>query len=315
MTGGPMNEMVTAFQNLIRDLNFKMASEQEEYRWAAAEHHELDKEINTRLRDAKVRFGVASAHLQNTLYPERARLEHLIAVDEALIEMTEMEMDRATREREEAQATYERNCVESDLTLEAVAECQDLLEGLQSGAASFVEITKAQKNIKQLVKKLSANSQWGHLVKALIEMSQDFANTEAVEKVLQLFLTLEGNLHVSREDMDAVNVQQIALYNAFMAASQDTIDQAQARIDANQADLDIVNANIAHQENLRDTAADDRDTAQQDLDEETARWENVQEMYQAYMDQLKFELGALDECIGVFATFEMSDDMLARVDW
>jgi hypothetical protein len=46
-----------------------LASEQEEYRWAAAEHHELDKEINFRLRDAKVRFGVATAHLQNTLYP------------------------------------------------------------------------------------------------------------------------------------------------------------------------------------------------------------------------------------------------------
>ena len=26
-TGGPMNELVTAFQNLIRDLNFKLGSE------------------------------------------------------------------------------------------------------------------------------------------------------------------------------------------------------------------------------------------------------------------------------------------------
>jgi hypothetical protein len=97
-----MNELVTAFQNLIRDLNFKLGSEKEEYRWAAAEHHELDKEINTRLRDAKVRFGVASAHLQNTLYPERARLEALIAADEHLIAMTEAAMEKATRERNEA---------------------------------------------------------------------------------------------------------------------------------------------------------------------------------------------------------------------
>jgi len=138
-----MNELVTAFQNLIRDLNFKLGSEHEEYRWAAAEHHELDKEINTRLRDAKVRFGVATAHLQNTLYPERERLETLIAADEALIDMTEHEMAEATREREQAQATYERNCEEHDLTLEAVHECVALLEGLQNGDASFVQITKA----------------------------------------------------------------------------------------------------------------------------------------------------------------------------
>jgi len=125
-----------------------MGSEQEEYRWAAAEHHEIDKAINTRLRDAKVRFGVATAHLENTLYPERARLEALIAADEALIAMTEESMAKATRERNEAQATYERNCEESDLTLDAVAECQALLVGLQNGGGSFVEITKAQKNIK-----------------------------------------------------------------------------------------------------------------------------------------------------------------------
>jgi len=59
-----------------------MGSEQEEYRWMKAEHFELDKQINTRLRDAKVRFGVASAHLTNTLYPQRADLEAVIAAAE-----------------------------------------------------------------------------------------------------------------------------------------------------------------------------------------------------------------------------------------
>jgi len=314
-TNGPMNELVTAFQNLIRDLNFKMGSEQEEYRWAAAEHHELDKEINTRLRDAKVRFGVASAHLQNTLYPERERLEALIAADEALIAQMEQEMTQATRERETAQATYERNCAEHDLTMDAVHECMDLLTGLQNGGASFVQITKAQKNIKKLIKKLSVSSKWGHIAKVLVEMTQDFANAEAVQNVMNLFMDLQGNLITSREEMDAVNAQQITVYMAFMTSCQNTIDEANARILANQAELEIVNADIAHQENLRDTAADDRDTAQADLDEETARWDLVQTTYNAYMDELKLELDALDRCIGVFASFDMSDEMLARVDW
>jgi len=100
-----------------------------------------------------------------------------------------------------------------------------------------------------------------------------------------------------------------------MMICQDTIDQANARITANQADLDVVNAEIAHQENLRDVAADDRDTAQADLDEETARWAGVQESYEAYVAELMHELDALDRCIGVFSSFDMSDDMLARVDW
>jgi hypothetical protein len=292
-----------------------MGSEQEEYRWAAAEHHELDKEINERLRDAKVRFGVASAHLQNTLYPERARLEALIAADMALVAATEAEMAMATRERNQAQATYETNCIEHDLTLEAVNECVALLEGLANGEASFVQVTKAQKNIKKLIKKLSVSSKWGHIAKVLVELTQDFANGEAVAKVMALFNDLELNLHTSREEMDTMNAQQIVVYEKFMMVSQNTIDEANARITSNQAELDIVNAEIAHQENLRDTAADDRDTAQADLDEETARWAQTQANYDAYMAELKMELDALDRCIGVFATFDMSDDMLARVDW
>ncbi len=81
-TGGPLSELVTAFQNLIKDLNFKLGSEHEEYRWAKAEHFAYNNEIEDRLTDARFRFAVSSAHLDNTLYPERARLEELIKLDE-----------------------------------------------------------------------------------------------------------------------------------------------------------------------------------------------------------------------------------------
>merc|ERR1712216_841497 len=121
------------------------------------------------------------------------------------------------------------------------------------------------------------------------------------------FTTLLGNLHVSRDDMDH--------QNAMVIASQETIDMANARITENQAALDIVNAEIAHQEDLRDTDAEDRDVAQADLDEETERWAGVQASYDAYVDELMHELDALDRCIGVFASFDMSDEMLDRVDW
>jgi len=126
-TGGPLAELVTAFKNLIKDLNFKLASEQEEYRWAKAEHFEIDKEINVRLRDATVRLGVATAHLQNTLYPQRDQLESLIAADEELVASTQAAIKKATRERAEAQKTYENYCIEHDVATDAVNECIELV--------------------------------------------------------------------------------------------------------------------------------------------------------------------------------------------
>jgi hypothetical protein len=135
-------------------LNFKLGSEHEEYRWSKAEHFEYEKEITDRLVDARFRFAVASAHLDNTLYPERARLEALIAADVKLIAETEDAMAKATHERNEAQDLYERNCEEHDLTMAAIEECVDLLNGLKGGSGNFVQISKAQRNIKRLAQRL-----------------------------------------------------------------------------------------------------------------------------------------------------------------
>lgn len=53
-------------------------------------------------------------------------------------------MDKSIRERAEAQEVYEQECVEFQLTMEAIHECQELLRGLQEGSNSFVEVTKAK---------------------------------------------------------------------------------------------------------------------------------------------------------------------------
>ena len=59
--------------------------------------------------------------------------------------------------------------------------------------------------------------------------------------------------------MDAANAAQIVAYEAFMAVCAQTIEEAEGRIAANEADLEVVNAKIAAMEDRRDTAAADRD--------------------------------------------------------
>ncbi len=146
-------------------------------------------------------------------------------------------------------------------------------------------------------------------------MSQDFANAGAVQKVLDLFNDLEGNLHENRINMDTANAAQIVSYEHFMAVCAQTIEEAEARLVDNNAALDVVNAKIAHQEDIRDTAAADRDQAVADRDEEDARWDAVEAAYEDYIAELEAELDAIDRCIGVFATAEVDDSMLDRMDW
>jgi len=74
-------------------------------------------------------------------------------------------------------------------------------------------------------------------------------------------------------------------------------------------------ADIAHQEELRDTAQEDQDTAQADLDEETARWDASVAAYEDLIGTLMAELDAIDQVIELFSNANISEDMVSRIDW
>jgi hypothetical protein len=235
-----MNELVVAFKNLIKDLNFKLGVQHEDYRISKAEHFEIDKEINARLKDAMVRFGVAASHLDNTLYPEQTRLEETIEAQTALVESTQEEVSKSVRERAESQEMYENECNEFRLTMEAIHECQELLRGLQEGSNSFVEVTRAQKNIKKLIKKLEVKSKLGRLTKALVQLAQEFADAGAVQKVLDLFDELEQETLTNKAELDRINEQEIATLADFVELCNQTIEDAENLIEEAQGELEVV---------------------------------------------------------------------------
>jgi len=61
--------------------------------------------------------------------------------------------------------------------------------------------------------------------------------------------------------------------------------------------------------------AQDREKAQTDLDDETARWAKAQASYEELIAQLKVELEAIDQVIELFSSADISDSMLDRIDW
>jgi len=146
-------------------------------------------------------------------------------------------------------------------------------------------------------------------------MAQDFANQQATAKVLGLLNDLKDNLIQSRFDADAENVAQISAFETFLDVSANTIELANQRLDANNCELEVVMADIAHQEELRDTAQEDQDTAQADLDEETARWDASVAAYEDLIGTLMAELDAIDQVIELFSNANISEDMVSRIDW
>merc|ERR1712039_671475 len=183
------------------------------------------------------------------------------------------------------------------------------------GGNSFVQVKKAQTHLKKLGATLKGHSSVAHLAKALVEMAQDFANQQATAKVLGLLTDLKDNLIQSRFAADADNVSQIEAHGHFLEVSHNTIDMANDRLDANNGELEVVMADIAHQEELRDTAQLDQEEAQSDLDEETARWDAAVAAYEDLIATFQNELDAIDQVIELFSNSNISEDMVSRIDW
>jgi len=54
-----------------------------------------------------------------------------------------------------------------------------------------------------------------HLAKALVSLTQDFADNRATNKVHELLTELEENLRQSRVDLDTDNNSQIEAFNGM----------------------------------------------------------------------------------------------------
>ena len=99
---------------------------------------------------------------------------------------------------------------------------------------------------------------------------------------------------VKKAELDQINEQQIRSLEEFLTLGRQTVENAQAVITENEAELEVVMSNIDEQEMARDIAAEDRDVAQADLDEETERWDIYVVAYEEFIAELQAELDAID---------------------
>jgi len=300
--GGPLDELAQAFKSLLSDINFKINTERQDYAEKLAEHKEIDREINSRIKKAEMDIGVATHKLDNFLYPKKEDLETAIANDHMLIDTTKHNMELATTERAANAVAYVANVQEHKDAIEAIGECLTLIEELMNPNPSLMQVTKAQNHLKKLVKHLKNQN----LIKVLIELAQNFSDQNTVKKVLNLLREADQNLHDSLAQAHTDEELSIRMYEDFMTAGADTIAKAEHRIVVNTEDLTNTDAMIVETEAFRATRTIDLQISNADLEVETNRWDKETAIHEDLMAQLMDELSAVNDCINVFANFNPS---------
>ena len=101
-------------------------------------------------------------------------------------------MDRATNERA---ATHTENMAfieEANMAIDAIDECVELLVGLDSGAASMVQVTKVQRSFKKVSEALK-KTKYGSMIKALLKLA-DFANSDMLMRLREKFAAVRAEM-------------------------------------------------------------------------------------------------------------------------
>merc|ERR1712046_103111 len=147
-----------------------------------------------------------------------------IARDEQLVVDTLAAMDVATSERAKNHGDNMALIEESNLAIDAIDECVELLAGLDSGAASMVQVTKVQRSFKKVGEALKA-TKYGSMIKALLKLA-DFADSDMLQRLREKFAAVRAELLQGIADAKAAEADQLAAYTNFMAVSQQTVDDA-----------------------------------------------------------------------------------------
>jgi len=201
---------------------------------------------------------------------------------------------------------------EASMAIEAVDECVELLAGLDSGAASMVQITKVQRSFKKVEEKLR-NTKYGSMVKALLKLA-DFANAEMLGRLREKFADVRAEMVQGIADTQAAEADQLAAYTNFMAVSQQTVDDARQRIVDNRAALAQCVQDIADTEAFREQRQADLAVAEEDLAVELARWDAVQAMFDKLFAELQNEADAIGEVLDVISSISVSDETFERLN-
>merc|ERR1712072_767719 len=221
-------------------------------------------------------------------------------------------MDRATNERASNSADNENYVVEANMAIDAIDECMELLDGLDSGAASMVQVTKVQRSFKKLGDALK-NTKYGSMIKALLKLA-DFADSEMLQRLREKFAAVRAEMVQSIIDTQAAEADQLAAYTNFMAVSQQTVDDARQRITDNRAALAQCIQDIADTEAFREQRRADLVVAQDDLATEIARWDGVQATFDKLFAELANETAAINDVIDLVSSISVSEETFDRLN-
>jgi hypothetical protein len=177
--------------------------------------------------------------IANVLIPQRDQLNGQIADLEVRIEETKTHITTATESRAVAHSEFLTRIEESNEAIAVLDEALKVLAQLEEGnTTSLLQVKRVHKTMEKVSAVLQRQkfSVEATFIKSLISLStSEFVNEDAVTKVKELLLKVQGNLQVYQTEETAAEEKAQGEFEADIKRSEDDIIQFTASLEETNA--------------------------------------------------------------------------------
>lgn len=204
MAKGPIENLVSAIQDVVADLEIKTQNTHVEFDQRTNEHQSETRRLTDQITNTIASIATLTEHIDNILIPQQNQLNEELTQLNQRVEDLNTHIDRITEDRKQSHHEFELRATEHADAIQAVSEALQLLDSIQNGDVSLVQITSAKKSLEKVAFKVKARSVDAALVEALLQTTaEQFSNSENLEKVFQLLIEIRERFHTSETENQA----------------------------------------------------------------------------------------------------------------
>jgi len=233
------------------------------------------------------------------------------------IEDTQAYIVTATNDRQLAHDDYLNTVEEHNGAINAIIEALGLLDSINNSddEVSFAQVGQVKRHVDKIQKKLTGKNVDTALIQALLSLSsEEFANTDALQKVEDLLVQVKINLENSL-DLENKNEEQAqANFSVDMDRANLDIAESSSQVSEKSELLSQTEENIVSSQEFVEERTADRISYQGDLDAENEAFQIATDNYNALVAQFQSELEACNEALTVIQGLTLEDYIQGRVD-
>ncbi|KAM3137389.1 hypothetical protein pb186bvf_010569 [Paramecium bursaria] len=286
-TGGVLNDLVGAIEEMIQQLNDELEELEYNFGVRTNEHNADVQNLTQEIQDADIDIQRSTDTLDNLLKPRREQLKTKIDNLQDNQEFNRKTLAENELIREQQHEEFELQITEYNEAVAAVDDALNLLSTLTN--PSLAQIKKFQNSLRKIEARIKPHSKHATLIKALITLAaeQNFSDQGIIRSIVDNLNEFRNAVVDAINDttaQEAVNLaefeERVEQLNAEFAEFGRQISKVNIDLVATQEKIDQFTAFIAQRESDRATSVALLDLENEQYAEETQIFTDLRTKYQ-----------------------------------